>query len=134
MIRIPIMHETNIGAIDLNLLVSLQALLAERHVTRAAARLGVTQPAMSHSLSRLRDVLGDPLLVRAKNGLQPTPRAASLIEPLDRLLSDANALLAPPTRFEPRTSTRRFRIAASDYMEIVLMPALLEQLGREAPN
>ena len=128
------MREMNIGAIDLNLLVALQALLAERHVTRAAARLGVTQPAMSHSLSRLREALGDPLLVRAKNGLQPTPRAAGLVEPLDRLLSDVGALLAPPKRFEPQTSTRRFRIAASDYMEIVLMPALLERLGREAPN
>jgi DNA-binding transcriptional LysR family regulator len=128
------MHETNIAAVDLNLLVVLQALLAERHVTRAAARLGVTQPAMSHSLARLRDALGDPLLVRSKNGLQLTPRAAGLVEPLDRLLVDAGALFAAPKGFEPKTSTRRFRIATSDYMEIVLMPGLLERLGREAPN
>lgn len=128
------MHEANIAAVDLNLLVALQALLAERHVTRAAARMGLTQPAMSHALARLRDTLGDPLLVRSKIGLQLTPRAASLAEPLDRLLLDAGALLAPPKRFDPRTSTRRFRIATSDYMEIVLMPALLEHLGREAPG
>jgi DNA-binding transcriptional LysR family regulator len=105
------MRETNIAAIDLNLLVALQALLAERHVTRAAARLGVTQPAMSHSLARLRDALGDPLLVRSKSGLQLTPRGAELVEPLDRLLVDAGALLAAPKGFEPKTSTRRFRIA-----------------------
>jgi DNA-binding transcriptional LysR family regulator len=66
---------------------------------------------MSHSLARLREALGDQLLVRAKNSLQPTPRAASLVEPLNRLLEDASALLAPPTRFEPSTSTRCFRIA-----------------------
>lgn len=128
------MHDTNIGTIDLNLLVALQALLTERHVTRAATRMGVTQPAMSHSLSRLREALGDPLLVRAKNGLQLTPRAATLVQPLDRLLVDAGALLASPASFEPKTSTRRFRISTSDYMEIVLMPGLLERLGREAPH
>lgn len=134
MLCIHCMHETNIGSVDLNLLVALQALLAERHVTRAAARMGLTQPAMSHALGRLRATLDDPLLVRSKSGLQLTPRAAGLVEPLDRLLAGAGELLAPPGPFDPRTSTRRFRIAASDYMEIVLMPALLERLGREAPG
>jgi DNA-binding transcriptional LysR family regulator len=133
MICISIMHTANIGAIDLNLLVALQALLTERHVTRAAARMGLTQPAMSHALGRLRTTLGDPLLVRGQSGLQLTARAASLVDPLDRLLRDASALLAAPT-FDPKTSTRRFRIATSDYMEIVLMPRFLEHLSEEAPN
>lgn len=133
MLSIVSMQPLNVGAVDLNLLVALRALLGERHVTRAAARMGLTQPAMSHALGRLRAVLGDPLLVRSRGGLQLTPRAAALVEPLERLLHDADALLAPPERFDPATSTRRFRIATSDYMEIVLMPALLERLGREAP-
>lgn len=128
------MHAVNVAEIDLNLLVALQALLTERHVTRAAARMGLTQPAMSHALARLRETLGDPLLVRTKTGLQLTPRAVALVEPLARVLAGAGELLAPPQGFDPKTSTRRFRIATSDYMEIVLMPALLELLGREAPG
>jgi DNA-binding transcriptional LysR family regulator len=128
------MHDMNIGAIDLNLLVALQALLTERHVTRAAARMGLTQPAMSHALARLRATLDDPLLVRSKGGLQLTPRATSMLEPLERLLHDAAGLLATPTAFDPSTSTRRFRIATSDYIEIVLIPKVLEELGRQAPR
>lgn len=120
--------------VDLNLLYALQALLSERHVTRAAARMGLTQPAMSHALARLRMQLGDPILVRGRDGLQLTPRARALVEPLDRSLADLTQLLAKQTAFDPATSTRRFRIAASDYMEIVVWPRVLERIGREAPN
>lgn len=125
------MHAENI---DLNLLYALQALLAERHVTRAATRMGLTQPAMSHALSRLRAQLSDPILVRARGGLQLTPRAAGLVEPLARMLSEVGTLLEPPGEFNPATSRRLFRIAASDYIEIVLWPRLLERISREAPS
>lgn len=120
--------------VDLSLLYALQALVAEKHVTRAAARMGLTQPAMSHALARLRAQLGDPILVRARGGLQLTPRAAAIAEPLERLLGDLGHLLATPRDFDPATSTRRFRIAASDYVEIVLWPRVLQRIGREAPN
>ena len=130
----PTMHETNLAKLDLNLLVALRALLAERHVTRAASRMGLTQPAMSHALARLRVVLGDPLLVRKRAGMTLTPRAQELAEPLERVLADVSKLLAPPERFDPARSTRTFRIASSDYVELVLMPAVLARLWREAPN
>ena len=128
------MHETNLAKLDLNLLVALRALLAERHVTRAASRMGLTQPAMSHALARLRAVLGDPLLVRKRAGMTLTPRAQELAEPLERVLADVSKLRAPPERFDPARSTRTFRIASSDYVELVMMPAVLARLWREAPN
>jgi DNA-binding transcriptional LysR family regulator len=93
------MHDMHLGELDLNLLVALRALLAERHVTRAAARVSLTQPAMSHALARLRAVLGDPLLVRTRSGLQLTPRAESLAEPL---VVSANASGRETRKFCPR--------------------------------
>ncbi|MDF2694849.1 MAG: Transcriptional regulator [Labilithrix sp.] len=124
----------HVGDLDLNLLVALRALIAERHVTRAAARVRLTQPAMSHALARLRTVLGDPILVRTRSGMMLTPRAEELAEPLERLLGDVGKLLAPPARFDPASSTRTFRVVTSDYVELVLMPAVLAQVWREAPN
>jgi DNA-binding transcriptional LysR family regulator len=128
------MHDVHIGDLDLNLLVALRALIAERHVTRAAARVHLTQPAMSHTLARLRSVLGDPLLVRTRSGMMLTPRAQELAEPLERLLADVSKLLAPAKRFDPAQSTRTFRVATTDYVELVLMPAVLARIWREAPN
>ena len=127
------MHAENV---DLNLLYALRSLLAEKHVTRAAARMELTQPAMSHALARLRAQLADPILVRARGGLQLTPRAAALVEPLERVLHRRPSSVCSPRSkdFDPATSTRRFRIAASDYVEIVLWPMLLERIGREAPH
>ncbi|MBX3264602.1 MAG: LysR family transcriptional regulator [Labilithrix sp.] len=128
------MHEVHLERLDLNLLVALRALLAERHVTRAAARVGLTQPAMSHALARLRAALDDPLLVRTRSGMTLTARAAELAEPLERALADLSRLLAPPGAFEPARSSRTFRVATSDYVELVLMPAVLARVWREAPN
>src|SRR4051794_4944912 len=131
------MHRANddsFRGIDLNLLVALQALLAERHVTRAAARVGISQPAMSHALARLRATLNDALLVRSRGGLQLTPRGAALVEPLDRVLGGVSAIFSKPAAFDPKTSTRRFRISGSDYAEIVLLPGVLERIAREAPH
>lgn len=134
MINIPAIHTVHLEGLDLNLLVALRALLAERHVTRAAARVGLSQPAMSHALSRLRELLGDPLLVRTPNGMRPTPRAEAMTAPLERALEDIGRLIASPAPFEPRLSTRKFRIASNDYMELVLFPRLLRRLWIEAPN
>lgn len=119
---------------DLNLLRALQALLAERHVTRAAARLGITQPAMSHALARLRTTLADPILVRTRAGMAPTPRAEAIGAHLERVLADVDELVATPAAFDPSTSTRRFRVATSDYIELVLFPKLLARVWEEGPS
>lgn len=128
------MQELHIEALDLNLLVALRALLTERHVTRAAARVGLSQPAMSHALARLRELLGDALLVRTPSGMQPTLRAEAMLVPLDRALSAIEAVLATPAPFVPARSTRQLRIATNDYMELVLFPRLLARLWGEAPG
>lgn len=92
-----------LNQLDLNLLKALAMLLDERNVTRAAQRLGVTQPAMSAMLNRLRDAFGDPLFIRAQRGLVPTPRALELVEPLRQIISDVSTLLQP-VRFDPASA------------------------------
>jgi DNA-binding transcriptional LysR family regulator len=134
MVTITSMQPVHLEALDLNLLVALRALLSERHVTRAAARVGLSQPAMSHALSRLRELLGDPLLVRTPSGMRPTPRAEAMTAPLERALEEIGRLISSPAPFDPRLSTRKFRIASNDYMELVLFPRLLRKLWHEAPS
>ena len=119
--------------IDLNLLVILDALLGEQHVTRAAERLHLSQPAVSHSLARLRDLLGDPLLVRAGSGLVPTARALELAAPLAETLAQVQSLLAPNT-FDPASARRTFRLAMSDYGAAIILPGLIRTLRAEAPG
>ncbi|WP_176704404.1 LysR family transcriptional regulator [Pseudomonas bananamidigenes] len=128
------MHQMNdLRRIDLNLLVVLDALLAEQHVTRAAERLHLSQPAVSHALARLRDLLGDPLLVRAGSGLVPTARALELIAPLSEALAQVQSLLAPNT-FDPASARRIFRLAMSDYGAAIILPGLIRTLRTEAPG
>ncbi|MBL0214808.1 MAG: LysR family transcriptional regulator [Myxococcales bacterium] len=130
------MHETHdaLQGVDLNLVVALDALLAERHVTRAAARLGITQSAASHALARLRDLLGDPILVRGpRGGMMPTPRAEELAPQIHRVLVDLAGVLRGAT-WDPATMRRTFRIGASDYVELVLLPRLIERISRLAPG
>ena len=119
--------------IDLNLLVILDVLLTEHHVTRAAERLHLSQPAVSHALARLRDLLGDPLLVRQGGSLVPTARALELATPLAEALAHVQALLAP-NRFDPASAKRRFRVAMSDYSAAIFLPGLVRTLRREAPG
>ncbi|MCF4998913.1 LysR family transcriptional regulator [Pseudomonas syringae] len=119
--------------IDLNLLVILDALLSEQHVTRAAERLHLSQPAVSHALARLRDLLGDPLLVRAGSTLAPTARALELVAPLAEALAQVQSLLAPNT-FDPASARRTFRVAMSDYGAAIILPNLIRTLRREAPG
>ncbi|WP_205884479.1 LysR family transcriptional regulator [Pseudomonas kribbensis] len=128
------MHQMNdLRRIDLNLLVILDALLSEQHVTRAAERLHLSQPAVSHALARLRDLLGDPLLVRAGSGLVPTARALELVAPLAEALAQVQSLLAPNT-FDPASARRIFRLAMSDYGAAIILPGLIRTLRAEAPG
>ena len=124
----------NIARVDLNLLVYLDVLLRECNVTRAAEELGISQPAMSNSLRRLRDLFGDPILVRTSDGMTPTDRALELQPMVRKVLSAAEQAVLPKTEFEPMESNRIFRIMASDYTESTLLPVLLRQLRKQAPN
>ncbi len=127
------MHEPNVRAFDLNLLVALDALLEERSVTRAARRVGLSQPAMSHALARLRAELDDPLLVRAGRGMMATPRAERLRAPTRAVLGAIARLLADEGGFEAATSTRTFALTCPDLLA-PLLPDLLAAMSREAPR
>jgi DNA-binding transcriptional LysR family regulator len=127
-------HVVNLSALDLNLLIVLDALLAERSVTRAARRLGLTQPATSNALDRLRRALADPLLVRTTHGMTPTPRALALAGPVRTALVDLLHGVCGSARFDPATATRTFTIAASDYGETLLLPGIVRRILQSAPN
>lgn len=120
--------------IDLNLLVYLDVLLRERNVTRSASLLGITQPAMSNGLRRLRETLGDPLLVRTSEGMAPTERAQTLQPLLREILASLEQVIEPSGAFDASTSDRVFRIMTSDYGESTLLPRLLKRLRKQAPN
>lgn len=121
----------SINGMDLNLLLTLQALLAERHITRAAERLHKSQPAISHALRHLRNIFGDPLLVRRGNHLDLTPRAAALIDPLNEVLNRIGQLFDAP-QFDPARSQRTIRLVMSDYGSRVLLPSLVERCRAQA--
>src|SRR5678809_215660 len=125
------MKRVDLSNFNLNLLLALDGLLSQRSVTAAAKRVRVTPSAMSHSLSELRDLLGDPLLVRSGRGMVLTPRAEALVGPLHTLLMDAERLLGGGATFDPATTERRFVIAATDLLATLLMPALLDAAARE---
>ena len=120
--------------LSLQHLLALDALLAERHVTRAASRLGRTPSAVSHALSDLRDVLGDPLFVRAGGAMVPTPRALLLVGPLRRALADLDRALTGPAGFDPATAERTFTLRLPDSFTLSLLPPLLDRVRREAPG
>lgn len=124
----------NIARIDLNLLVYLDVLLRERSVTKAADQLGITQPAMSNSLRRLRDMLNDPLLIRTSEGMTPTERALEIQPQIREILAAIEKAVQPAADFDAATSERVFRIMASDYAESTLIPELLTQIRQQAPK
>lgn len=124
----------NLSRIDLNLLVYLDALLREKNVTRASEQLGITQPALSNGLRRLRELFNDPLLVRTSEGMTPTERALELQPQVRNILSAVEQAVLPVNAFEVTESTRVFRIMASDYAESTLLTPLLFKLRKEAPN
>lgn len=120
--------------IDANLLVALDVLLEERHVTRASVRLGVTQSAMSQTLQRLRASLDDPLLVRSGRQLVMTPRAEAMVGPLRSALRALEHALAGPARFDPETARRSFKLAMLDVYAVSLLPRLVEVLSSVGPG
>jgi DNA-binding transcriptional LysR family regulator len=124
----------DLHGIDLNLLVALDALMAERSVTRAGVRIGRTQPAMSAALSRLRALLQDELFIRGPNGLQPTPRALDLAEPLGHALAEIQRTLEFTQVFTPSKSSVTLSLGLSEHAAFVVLPKLLAVLEIEAPN
>jgi DNA-binding transcriptional LysR family regulator len=124
----------NAADLDLNLLRVFDAILRERSVTTAGERLGLSQPAMSNALSRLRRLLSDPLFVRTPAGMAPTPFAQRLAAPVQQALDLIRTTLAQQTGFDPKTSTRTFRLQLTDVGELVFLPGLLERIEREAPG
>jgi DNA-binding transcriptional LysR family regulator len=130
---IPIMREMNLAGVDLNLLPALEALIRRRNVTRAGADVGLSQPAMSRALARLRELLDDPILVKAPGGLAPTARAAALLPQLTASLDRLGGVLRPAA-FSPEELDRNFRIASPDAQALMLGPPLLAALRAQAPR
>ena len=123
----------NLNSLDLNLLVALDALLREANVSRAAMRIGLSQPAASHALQRLRDLIGDPLLVRNGARMELTPRALGLRAPLAETLDQVRSLFVPDA-FDAIRSERRFRLMMPDLAVELLMPPLMAKITKAAPN
>src|SRR6478735_7509923 len=123
----------NLNSLDLNLLTALDALLREANVSRAALRIGLSQPAASHALQRLRDIFGDPLLVRTGARMELTPRAQALRAPLAQALDQVRSLFIPDD-FDAARSERQFRLMMPDLAVELLMPPLMEKITKLAPN
>lgn len=123
----------NLNSLDLNLLTALDALLREANVSRAAMRIGLSQPATSHALQRLRDIFGDPLLVRTGARMELTPRAQALRAPLAQALDQVRGLFVPD-EFDAARSERPFRLMMPDLAVELLMPPLMEKVTRLAPS
>ena len=126
-------HVVNISRTDLNLLVVFAAVARTGSVTKAAHALALSQPAVSHALNRLRDVVKDPLFVRVKGGLMPTPRAARMIVPASSALQAASAVFAEDA-FDPAVSSATFRVAVSDYAALTTVPKLARALRKASPR
>jgi DNA-binding transcriptional LysR family regulator len=119
---------------DLNLLPVFLALMEERSVTRAASRLGITQPALSNSLNRLREMLKDPLFIRERYGIRPTQLAEEIAPTIEAALAQLDDLVVHQQDFDPASAERLFLIAPNSYVELVLMPALVARLREQAPG
>ncbi|WP_457547224.1 LysR family transcriptional regulator [Vreelandella sp. 2A-K22] len=120
--------------LDLNLLATLEALLEEQNVTRAAARLHLSQPAVSAQLSRLRDMFNDPLLIPAHRGMMPTTKALELLTPLRIALDQVRETLITHQHFEPAQASLTITIACTDYLQAVIGLAVMNELRRQAPG
>lgn len=124
----------NFGRLDLNLLITLDVLLTERNVTRAAERLNLSQPSVSVQLAKLRETLGDPLLLPGPRGMRPTARAEALREPLREALEALQRAVSPQRAFDPAQATDTWRVAAFDYAESTIVLPLLRGLRTMAPG
>lgn len=124
----------NINAMDLNLLRALDVLVRERNVTRAGRVLGLSQPAMSNALTRLRQLTGDPLLVRGPDGMLPTPRALEIAEPVRQALALLSRAVTETEEFDPETYRGTFRFAVMDHSAFVFLPQVVRRLATLAPK
>lgn len=129
-----IIDPVDLRSIDLNLLLSLRVLLTQRHVTRSAEKLGITQPAMSASLARSRTLFRDKLLVRGPQGLVLTPRGEQILEQLNKIMEVTEKLIAVPGEFTPETCNRTFALMGNDFVEHILLPSLMTTIAAEAPS
>jgi LysR family transcriptional activator of mexEF-oprN operon len=125
---------TDLRLFDLNLLIAFDALMEERNVTRASRRLGIGQPAMSYALARLRELFGDDLFIRTATSMQPTTRALELSGPIARIISDIRESVLADRAFRPDVTEIVFRIGASDYAEVAVLPEVLTALRSAAPK
>lgn len=128
------MHMINISRIDLNLFTVLDAIYTEGGVSRAALKLNLTQPAVSHALGRLRLLFEDPLFVRQGQALVPTPLTRSVIEPVREALRRLTVTLVEAGQFDPASATKRFTIAMRDILESIVLPPMLRRIGNQAPG
>lgn len=124
----------NLYSFDLNLLTVFHTIYCEQHLTKAGERLRLTQPAMSNALTRLREMLDDPLFVRSGKQMLPTPRAKEIAPIVEEMLKHAEKALIVQEPFNPKTSEKTFRLAMSDYTELVVFPLLFKWLTAEAPK
>lgn len=124
----------NLRRLDLNLLVTLDVLLSELNVTRAAEWLNFSQPSVSVHFAKLRDIFNDPLLLLGPRGMYPTARANELREPLKQTQESLEHVILPASQFEPATTTQTWKIAATDYTESAILLPLLAKLRTTAPN
>ncbi|MCB1488168.1 MAG: LysR family transcriptional regulator [Bauldia sp.] len=124
----------NIASVDLNLLVAFDAMMRERNVTRAAARIGLAQPSMSNALSRLRALFDDELFVRTPGGMRPTPRAEKIGVEVSAALEAVDRAVNDDARFDPATARFTVRLATTDYVEYVVLPEVIRQLREKAPH
>ncbi|BAY85806.1 transcriptional regulator LysR family protein [Calothrix parasitica NIES-267] len=129
----PIQH-FSLAGIDLNLLVVFDALMTEQHLTRASEKIGLSQPAASNALSRLRKLFKDDLFIKASRGITPTAKAVVLWEPIRQALVQIQEVVSTKLEFNPATSERIFRIGMDDYTEIVFLCKLLQELKQLAPH
>jgi len=128
------MQERDLSGVDLNLLVLFEAVMLERHVGRAAARLHLSPSAISHGLSRLRQLLHDPLFLKHPKGVVPTERASQLAAPIEEILQRVRSVVDSAEGFDAERSTRRFMIGAPDAVFTAVLPPLLAALAKQGPN
>ena len=126
--------EFSLNQFDLNLLRVFDAIMRERSITRAASRIGRTQPAVSHALNRLRDIFGDELFLRVGGEMEPTPRASELSATISMALSNLRHAIDQHLHFRPKETTRTFRLCVSDYTAVVVLQNLIQSFNAQAPN
>ena len=126
--------QRDLRGIDLNLLVVLDALAHDPHITKAAQRLHMSQPAVSNALTRLRALFDDDLYVKTRGGMRPTPKALELKQPIREALATIQAQVQPQDRFEPSTAKHTFAIATNEYAESIVFPHFLSYIEKIAPN